>query len=851
MQDDARPTIIGREIQLDSIRARLADEEHRVVTLRGPGGVGKTTLARRITREREAPFVGLEVCTNIDEIASAVGETLGVPDRSRNVSGLAERIDDVPLVVLDNAEHVLDAVAEVLAAWPTRFLVTSRYPTGVDGETVLDIGPLGVDEAVELFEMRARDVAPEFVLDDSNRDDALRLVELVDRLPLAVELAAARTALMTPRQVLERLNAHFDVLRDRGAPIDRHATLDGCVEWSWDLLDDRQRDVLRQLSLFRGPFELDEAEEIVATEGWVGDAIEELLERSMVRSGRTDHGIFFSLYDGVRRFVDRHSSPDDALVERYAAFLIGRAQAGPLGHRDRANIVHAFELAIDRRPTIATELLVETRSRLWRSGFADRVLQMLERVLRVDELDPMWKGATHAALAASHYATMDFEATDRALDAAAELVQGDDRPVALRTRARIALLRGVRADADLRLDEADAFYAEGRTYLEALGPDGRANMLAACGIAELRRGHAQQAVADFEGSIRAARQGPDQGLVARALGWSANGYLASGQTDRAIARLEETLEIYAEIDDVTPRAAAEYGLAQALSDREPGRALDMARRSLVTARKSGVRLLNMMATVLVARLRADETSAEAIQRQLQLFGEASSQGERWSAWLSLIVVLFRTGDFERAARQAELFITAVSTDAERRWGRRYLAVIRAADGEPGGACELVSPAFGGALQRALERGHVADDDLAEFDDPYMRYMHDQNPLHLSLLDEFLQASKKDLRLLDDGDRVVLPDGTEVDLQGRYVLKRLFLGLCRASDDRPGSEMTMEELIEVGWPDQTMTYESGMRRVYSSIRNLRKLGLEQLILTAEDGYLLDPEVAIAWGTFEPR
>ena len=855
MTEEAK-TIVGRGAQLDRLRATLREPGTRVVTLRGPGGVGKTTMARSID---DAAFVELDVCHSVDDISSAVGDALGIPDVLGNFDGVTRALGEreAPVVVLDNAEHVMDEVSHVVSAWldktSARFLVTSRERLRLDGEIVVDVTPLEDDDALELFELRARENLRTFAIDDDNRDDVLGLISLVDGLPLAIELAAARTKILTPKQITERLGEQFEILRDRtGTKVDRHATLDACVAWSWDLLDDLLRDTLRQAAIFRGRFAIDEFEAIADVDGWVGDALEELVERSLLWVDSADGTMTFALYDSVRRYVDRKTERDAGLVGRYAAFLQMRVGGGMLRHRDLANIVHAFELCIDDEPEVAVELLVESRRKLWRAGSMARIFEMIERALAVDGLDSMWRAALYSSLSSCHYALLEYGRMNQALDAAFALAEGDERPRARRALAHVAMLRGVRADEEHKLDEATQYYDTALEQLEVLPPVQQAHLWAALGLASLRRSNLERAIREHESAIEAARQSPDKVLLARTLSWSSNAYLACNQLERAISRLEEALEIYEEHDDIISRAVAEYGLAQALNDKDQARALEMAHRAVRTTEEGRLKGVEVMARVFIARLESGASSASAIRRAMRVFGEDSSHNDRWSAWISLLVVLTRTDELDAAAQEAEFLVAAamrVANEREVTWVKRYHAAIHAMRGDS----EEMHAAtdeddFVAALQESLDRGEVPAAAQEQFDDSYMRYIHDRAPLPLDLLGEVLskRGARRELRLVDGGEHAILPDGTEIDLETRYVLRRLLLALCDARDETPGRSVTLEELVELGWPDEQMTYESGIRRVYSAIRNLRKLGFEEVVLTGENGYLVDPDLVVVHG-----
>lgn len=848
-------TIIGRGDQLAAIHLTLEAAEHGVVTLRGPGGVGKTTLARSVAAERGAPFIELDHCRDEDEIASALGEGLGVAEASRTLDGVSTAVAEleVPLIVLDNTEHITARVAALLQRWRTQwattFLVTSREPLALEDEHVIDITPLQLDDAVRLFEVRARESSRQFELTDENRNDVVQLIEQLDRLPLAIELAAARVKLLSPAQIGERLTAQFDILRRKDDSVPRHATLDACVQWSWQLLDDQLRDALGQLAIFRGKFTLTEAEAVVQGALWVGDALEELADRSLLWVDYASDGARFTLYDSVRRFVDRHTTHDDGVVQRYAQFYLERVVTQALTHRDHANVMHAFDVSIGRVPLLAVELLVEARQKLWRAGLLGRIFEMLERALAVEDLDACWRGALWMALASNHYSLMEYERMDHALDQAIALVEDDPQVRARRTFAHAMLLLAVRRDEEQRYDDAVEYYDNALAELDVLPPVQQAHLLAAKALSSTRRGRIEQALVEHERAIDAARRSQDAMLVARTLTWSSNTHIAAGQADRAIARLEEALQIYGEHSDVISRAVTCYNLAMALISRDRDRAIEMAKLAQLGAREGRLRILEASTDVLVERLSPTPQSPAIIRRAMRIFGADSAHFDRWSAWISMLVVLIELGEFDVAAQEAEFLVMTterVAMKREQRWCRRYLVVIHAMRGELDDAREAAhEPEFIAAVDRAIVDGVVSDADYEAFDDAYLYLVHDCCPLPLDLLKAHL-AKVGDHRVLEvasDGTFARLPCGGEVDLETRYVLRRLLLAFCASHDAHPGRTMTLDELIEVGWPDERMAYESGTRRVYSAIRNLRKIGFDEVLLTGENGYLIDPDVTI--------
>ncbi|MCX5120095.1 winged helix-turn-helix domain-containing protein [Micromonospora sp. NBC_00362] len=304
-------TFVGREEELKRIGDLLG--ERRLVTLTGPGGAGKTRLAIEAAGrvDGEVRFVELAGLADGSDVPQAVLSALGLRDAGlrgpaepgwqtvdRLVEALVERR---LLLVLDNCEHVLvDAArlaARLLSACPAlRVLATSREPLGLAGEALcplsgLTVPPLGASAldaddyaAVGLFAQRAADVAPDFTVTPANVEMVLRICRGLDGLPLAIELAAARLRALSVAEVAARLDDRFRLLSTGNRAVSpRHRTLRAVVEWSWDLLDDAEREVARRLTVFAGGATLEAAERVcgLPTAEFV-DALTGLVDKSFV-----------------------------------------------------------------------------------------------------------------------------------------------------------------------------------------------------------------------------------------------------------------------------------------------------------------------------------------------------------------------------------------------------------------------------------------------------------------------------------------------------------------------------------------------------------------------------------------
>jgi predicted ATPase/DNA-binding CsgD family transcriptional regulator len=371
----------------------------RLVTVLGPGGVGKTRLVGEVARRVAARYADgvwlaeLAAVTDPDRVPAAVAAALGVPDRpgiavtDTLTSALARQ---QVLIVLDNCEQVIAAVAGLCgtllpAADDVRVLATSREPVGLAGETRYRLTPLAVpepgreaegSEAMALFSDRARQADPRFQLDRESGPLVARLVRRLDGLPLALELAAARVDSLGVPQLLDRLDERLSLLAgaDRLAPA-RHQSLAATVDWSYQLLTGAEQRVFRQLSVFPGPFTLEGAE-AVAGPG-TGAAVLRLVDCSLVAppsagpDGRSRYLLLDTLRDyGAGQLDSAGEQP--AARAALARYAVGVAEQAAVAMRtspgeppavrwldtEDATIRRALDWALGHAPAIAVRLVV-------------------------------------------------------------------------------------------------------------------------------------------------------------------------------------------------------------------------------------------------------------------------------------------------------------------------------------------------------------------------------------------------------------------------------------------------------------------------------------------------------------
>lgn len=418
-------TFVGRRAELAEIDRRLADPAVRLLTLTGPGGTGKTSLALRAAAEATprfrdgVSFVDLSAATDADAVLLALGRVIGVneaPDRSL-LTDVTDRLRDRQLLlVLDNFEQVTTAAGvttDLLATCPElKLLVTSREPLHVRAEHVLPVPPLGLPpasrrpppldelrrvEAIELFLDRARAVRAEFELTTDNAPAVAEICRRLDGLPLAIELAAARLRLFSPEALLDRLRGRLDLLRSSARDLpERQQTLRATIDWSYRLLEPGEQRLLETLAVFDGA-ELPAVEAVVdgATEAVDGsgsdvdviDALGSLLEKSLVRQVDQAHGEpRFVMLETIREYaIERLDERSDGTRVRraHAAHYAGLAEhlrrdlGGPrrdevvdtLAH-DAGNLHIAWrywiaERDLDELTRLADSLLILNEARGW------------------------------------------------------------------------------------------------------------------------------------------------------------------------------------------------------------------------------------------------------------------------------------------------------------------------------------------------------------------------------------------------------------------------------------------------------------------------------------------------------
>jgi predicted ATPase/class 3 adenylate cyclase/Tfp pilus assembly protein PilF len=346
-----RDGFVGRSAELRELAARL-NAGARLLTMVGTGGAGKTRLARRYgwTWIGDWPggvyFCDLSECRTLDGIWFAIASALEVPLGRGNPAvllGHAIAGRGRSLLILDNFEQVIEHAGATVGQLLDRtsdasFLVTSRERLHLNGETLFTLESLPLEtDSIELFRLRATAQRPNFELTHVTREPVTEIVRMLDGLPLAIELAAARIGVLSPVQLLERLKDRFRVLAGARGNASRQATLRNAIDWSWGLLTVSERAALAQCSVFEGGFTLAAAESVLdlgeSGRSQVLDVIQALVDKSLLRTLEPINGSrydleepYFGMYVSIREYAreklhDEGSELESAVVERHGNYF--------------------------------------------------------------------------------------------------------------------------------------------------------------------------------------------------------------------------------------------------------------------------------------------------------------------------------------------------------------------------------------------------------------------------------------------------------------------------------------------------------------------------------------------------
>jgi non-specific serine/threonine protein kinase len=609
-------SFIGRKTELEQVRHLIDD--HRLVTLTGPGGVGKSRLAVRTAGLAQAAFadgvafVALSGLTEPSLLAQTICDALGVTERGSDpaIIRLADHLADLRLLlVLDTCEHLVDECAMLTeamlrAAHGLRILATSRQPLDVMGEYSFPVAPLdrpgpGPDrpgapsseecDSVKLFTERAAATVQGWTLAKADREVVIQLCDRLDGIPLAIELAAVQLRTFSLDQMLSRLGSHLFQVRGRRTSLQRHQTLRATVDWSHELCSAEERLLWARLSVFATDFDLDAAEQVCSGDGLPAEQIVEvltgLLEKSIVQ--RADRGgrVRYRMLDTLRRYgadrlAARGMDEESRLLHRcfdWYAGLLRRARA-ELSSAAQVRWLEWFGCERDNiravlgqvLPTADEEAIREAMSALGRfwtlNGILGESRHWMDRLLeKRDTTGPGWSEfLTIAALTMTLQNDLDVsgELLERALAQARAEGDQDGVAAALTGKGVVALFAGDFDESLQLLDTADEQYGE-------TGGDDLFILLTRIfqALAYLFKNDLAAAIAHAD---RAVRLGEERGeLWARSYGMLVSGLALwlTGDLDEAMRQLRRSLRIKRDLNDGLGVTLGLEGIAGCLCSR--------------------------------------------------------------------------------------------------------------------------------------------------------------------------------------------------------------------------------------------------------------------------------------------
>jgi len=657
-----RDVFVGREGALARL-SRWVRSDARLISILGIGGSGKTRLATRYgwTWLGEFPggvwFCDLAPAHSIDGIANAVAQGLDVPlGREDPIAQLGHAIAGRGrcLVILDNFEQVARHAESTVGRWldralQARFIVTTREVLGLACEEVLALPPLVPADALTLFVQRAEAAQPDFQPTPEDRAAIAPLVALLDGLPLAIELAAARARVMPPRTLLRRMSERFKLLASKGGRHDRQSTLRAAFDWSWDLLSPVEKAALAQLSVFEGGFTLEAAEAVLDVPPdddapWIVDVVHALVDKSFVRQRAGER---FDLLVSVQVYAAEHlqtekryaGSGPSALVAAQRRHLRWFAALGPErategGCADLDNLMTACRRAESLGDAdAAADALCGAWAALSLRGPFEAGAELAQAVCAMPRLSHRSAARAQATLADVLVTCGRPDRAHALYDQAAAHARAAGEQ---RCEAQVSERVGLLLEYGGRTQEAREHYMAALQMARALGDrELECRAMNGLGSADFTEGRMGDALSHYEQALALARDTGDRRMQGSLLGNLGTVHFETGRVDEAVTRSEEALAVARETGHrvLEGSTLCNLGMMYVVLDR-----LDDAnaalRAALATTRELGhIRLESVVLCnlgIVTERLGRDEEARahfEAALKIAQVLGDPRYEGQ--------------------------------------------------------------------------------------------------------------------------------------------------------------------------------------------------------------------------------
>lgn len=842
---DAGPRgFVGREAEGAALDAWL-DVESGPMLVTGPAGVGKSALVAHwaeggghsIARAELSAATGLE--DTLRRIGRALALSFGPHDDPDSVATrIAHALEGraPALLLLDDADAVIESLGPLLerlrVSPGARVIITSRRSALDAPHATLVLGPLPLDAATALLVMRARRVRPDFRI--GGQAGAVRaLVERVEGLPLGVELLAPRLRVLSPARLVERLEG-------AAGPSDalRHA-----LDRSFELLRPEERSALSQCTVFRDGFYLEAAEAVVQLPDGSPDVLtvlEALVDQSLLRTqpdADLPDEVRLRFFGAVRdRAAETLGEAERAAAEaRHGAWFVDNAERWDAGIESPDEVEHTARLVVELPNLEAAYERASDPERAARLGLvlhmayqrrgpfshqAERVAEVLAHALALEDL----RLIARAELAHGRVLrwAADLDGAEAALQrASAAAKKADDVEVEAGCARNLAAIQFRRGDLD-------GFEAHLAAALSAAERSGRAvdevNARNGLGYLHGRRGDFERAREELESALRLAERSAIPGLIALAHASLAATMREAARFEAAERHATAAIEAYARLGYLRQWGLAHLERAEArLHSDDLAGAHDDAAVGLTRARFLGLSAPLTRALALRGKIAFFEqdwgAARDGLEEAARALGDQPGAGPLW-AYAGAARAMF--GHLEAAD---EAFSRADEDDELTPLLRDFLEVGAAkAATARGGLAELSLPP---RSPRGAEGSRVAE-------------------LLRETARQVLPGSRAPgirLEVREAGSWFRLEGEDGVDLTRRRALRGVLDGLVQQALSADAPPLSLDDVLEAGWPGERMSPESGARRVYVTVNRLRKLGLGELLQTTGDGYRLAPQVEV--------
>ncbi len=848
---------LGREQLLDELE-RIVAHPQRLITLWGPAGIGKTRLATEYQlrqSQEQTLFCDLSSCESLADVCRLMASSLHLPSsasgselESCTAIGDAIGAADIDLLLLDNCEQIPDAIVQCQTVWlhasPTlRIIVTSRERLRCKQEYVLEVPSLSLPQpgnnidsspAVQLFIQLARHSQPEFSLHKENENAILELVERLDGIPLAIELASAHINMFGLQGLRKNIAQQLDILRGPRDAVPRQATLRSAISWSWQLLTAPEKRVLAESSRFSGGFSLEAALSVLSE----GDdtlktitILQSLCDKSMIRASEHQDVIRFSHYQSIQLFaqdIRLSAERDYDSSAQYHRYFVDLAVSGYRAIEEKG-CPDSFSTLCQERKNLL-EVLTTT---LAKSGSIDAASDAISLALALDNV-----------LSAEGPLTLDLTILKDTLAFASDFPMPHWQLNRMyRALGKAQLLQGEFLLAESALKLALETYSEGL----------RSETWTDLGIVYHGRRMLQQAENCYNKALEARTPNTATRSIAKTLGNLAAIALDRGNIHRSQTRHREAIALLRNVGDSRLEATALSNLA--IVDMELGH-FEEARvhiRSAVRTLESlgDRRSLGIALDTMAAVEHIEGYLEEALLVYERAIATQNIVGDHRSRAMSLGrlgSILACIGQPEQALRhidESERILEGLGAQTAREaigLTRHFLTIAEIVtaklDGRDSDARETMA-----TLQLKMKSATTGESPLITRSDDARTLIRMLDTALLQLSSGGLSSDFHGLVVGPYARWFRAPGCQWQELRKLGTIRRILYALVVERRRSPSTKLPLMALRSAGWPKEKIQVESGANRVYVALNKLRKMGLDGIILSSDSGYYLNPDIKL--------